>query len=153
MVTELVLLLSAIASGPPVDFVYFEGQPKHEIDVSFGLHGACKNGVSAFASVGVLLDGVKANGKDVKRQDSGPVFIDDSFELAVQPGPNFQFHMTLDRLVSEGSNPRYSFAFVVPGVPRTVDITYRIRCSDGSVSQPFVTRGRRFAVPQPRQVG
>jgi hypothetical protein len=153
MVKEIAFVfLCVVANGASVDFVYFEGQAKHQVDVPFGLHGACRSGVSAFAEVGVLLEGVTANGKAVNRRDGGPAFVDERFELVVRPGSSYQYQMALDRLVSEAADPRYSFEFVVPGLPRSVDVTYRIRCADGSVSEKFVTRGRRFGVPVSRQL-
>ena len=161
MQSILVIALAVLELGAPtrvgVDFFYFEGEAdvKEQIDVNFGLHGECKDkGISMFATEGVLLTAVRADDKAIAprkyrgiRHGAGATVID-------HPGPSFFYHMPLSSLESadpyDPANPLLAsgITFVIPGLPRTIDISYRLRCADGSLSPEHLTRGRRFPPPR-----
>jgi len=142
----LALVLGAIL-GPPVDFIYFAAEHRAEIQVPFSLHGACKDGASVFPEIGVLLEEVVADGTPVEPRDMEVTSIDEYIELVVRPGPGFSYLMPLDELESVGTDSLHLTRFVLTAVPRSLAITYRIRCANGSSSGRFVTRGRRLPVP------
>ncbi len=157
LLIALAVLEPGAATQVEVDFFYFEGTEdlKEHIDVNFGLHGECKDkGISMFPSEGVLLTGVRADGKGVAPRKYKGIRHGAGVTVIAHPGPNFFYHMPLSSLESadpyDPAKPLSAtgIAFVVPGLPREIDISYRLRCADGSLSPEHVTRGRRF--PRPR---
>jgi hypothetical protein len=161
MQSILLIALAVLELGTPkqvgIDFFYFEGEEdvKEHIDVNFGLYGECRDrGISMFASEGVLLTAVRADGKVVAPRKYQGMRHGAGVTVIERPGPSFFYHMPLSSLESadpyDPAKPLSAsgIAFVIPGLPHEIDIAYRLRCADGSLSSEHVTRGRRFARPR-----
>lgn len=160
MQSILLVALAVLELGAPtqveVDFFYFDGTEdlKEHIDVNFGLHGECKDkGISMFASEGVLLTAVRADDKAVEPQKYRGMRHGAGITVLDHPGASFFYHMPLSSLRSadpyDPAKPLSAsgIMFVIPGLPRQIDISYRLRCADGSISPEHLTRGRRFPRP------
>jgi hypothetical protein len=139
------------------DFFYFDGERYREgIDVNFGLQGACRNkSVQMFAQQGVLLTSVRTDGRKIEPSVGKGYRHGAAATVMNNPGPSFYYHMSLAHLESwqpyDPAQPELftSLAFDVRSpLPRRLEITYRIRCGDGSLSDPLTTRGLRFPAPR-----
>lgn len=160
MAIPLLIAAAPPAAGPvkidvdgpgPVDFIYYQGEDLESIQVPFGLGGSCSD-VGAFATVleGVWIEGVQADGVRVQ-PSPGVVFSHDEILITVKrPGPSFQYRMPITDLSRQESKTGRSVHFVLDEkaqLPNRLEITYRIRCADGSLSGILKTRGAKFAVP------
>ena len=140
------------------DFFYFEGEDhKESVEVNFGLQGTCTHkGVQMFAQEGVVLVEVRADGQNLAPLAAKGYRHGAAVAVLDNPGPSFYYHMPLTDLESwtpyDPAQPILfqAIRFELRGkLPRKLEITYRIRCGDGSVSDPLMTRGRRFPLPRP----
>jgi hypothetical protein len=161
MQSILLTIVAALTVSAPtrieVDFFYFEGEEESQaqVDVNFGLHGECKDkGISMFPTEGVLLTAVRADGKVIEPRKYKGIRHGAGITVIDHPGPNFFYHMPLSDLQSaDPYNPAKPLsgtgvAFMIAGLPREIDISYRLRCADGSLSREYVTHGKRFPPPR-----
>jgi hypothetical protein len=148
MTAVLWALIAIPVLGPPIDFMYFFDDIP---EVAFPLHGSCVGtGVSYDPLEGLLIDRVEANGRPVETE----TFEQESHspgELILSPSPSFAFRLRIHDLRSVTSEEteagvmlRKGVSFDVKGLPKTLKISYRIRCADGTTSKSFVTRGERY---------
>jgi hypothetical protein len=134
------------------DFVYFDRQDLHSIAVPFGLNGACQSsGVVLLEYEGVLIDDVQADGHAVRVLKGIGTAHDRPKIIIRKPGPNFSYRMGLDDLTSDEPGTNQSRQFVLGDngpLPDRLEIVYRIRCADGSLSTVMRTHGVKCAYPK-----
>jgi hypothetical protein len=159
----LLALAETVSSPRPqldtetVDFIYFEQQDLYSIVVPFGLNGFCNRaGVVVPSSQGVWIEDVRADGRNVAIL-KGLGYYHDRPEIVIgRPGSSFQYRMTMDDLTSEELGTNRSRHFVIAQdqqLPARLEILYRIRCADGSLSELFKTRGTKYDYPRPSKKG
>jgi hypothetical protein len=155
MVTTAILwiLLGVAPSEPLIDFIYLD---RDQPAVTFSLHGSCvKPGISFNPADGLIIDRVEANGRDVERGHFDTI-IHDPYTVNINPGPSFFYLLPIKELQSVeatelsrlGIVAQHGVAFFVKGLPKTLKITYRIRCADGTASRAYVTRGKKYPLPK-----
>jgi hypothetical protein len=146
--------VSASGETPaPVDFVYFAQEAQDEINVPFGALGSCKqSGLSIFPLEGVLIADVRVDGRQVERLRLSKSYPHPSQALLVKhPGANFVYTMNLADLSWIDPGLKEGATFKVPkgALPNRIEITYQIRCADGTLAGPFRTVGEKYSLPSP----
>jgi hypothetical protein len=134
-----------VGTGAAVDFVYAGGAP--DVMVRFGLAQSCEKPFLE-PIFGLKIDGVMVDGRRVSRSHIRESAIDDGDLILDRPGLSFRYLLSLKRLQSiDAVKPRFSGeAFPVPSdpVPDIIEIHYCIRCPDGKLGPPLVSRGLRI---------
>jgi hypothetical protein len=151
------VLLQAHPMPPPhivargVDFLFMAGVDdveKVSFEVPFPVGNSCKT--LYWESHGaVAIESVLADGVAIKPRQNMGSYVDGTLDVAIEsPGPGFQYRLPLFDLSSqEPTQPEYSsveFPISPKSPPNTVEIRYRIRCADGKLGPPLVTRGRNI---------
>ena len=154
--------VAPVASGGGVEFIFL---PPHEgIDsyIPLSTKGACgSRGVFAEDLFGIVVDSVIVDGHDVPESISVANWDSVAPPSVVKPDTGFTFLVSPERLGAgffEWSEKVQPLEFVPPmgGMfrsrhfpidlnatkPEEIVIRYRVRCTDMTLSQPIVARGR-----------
>jgi len=168
LVLGIVLVLAGcrvLASRPPIaarpveaDFVFFaDAEGQEHTRVPFAVGSQCAT-IYLESQFGVSVEKVALDGIPVV-----PVATDGIIEgpllLLDRPGASFRYERSLDDLTSITVATSYSgrrFPVVLDAKIGIIEVTYRIRCADGSLSVPMVSRGKsvtllRKAAARPTQ--
>jgi hypothetical protein len=95
-----------------------------------------------------MIEKVVADGQDVEPLIIKGGVLDGRWDLMLErPGESFRYQVKLGALESVTLGTPFdgkSFPVAVNPPPRSVEIYYRIRCADGKLGTPHVTRGVRL---------
>jgi hypothetical protein len=133
-----------VGDGKPIDFFFIKGQK--DVHVPFSVGNTC-TAVFLEHPGALVIDRVIADRRDVVAQNTKG-FIDGPPRMTLRsPGRSFRYTVLIDDLHTGGpESPFVGRSFPIPAdsLPQSIEVHYRIRCADGKVSEPMVTRGVRL---------
>jgi hypothetical protein len=125
----------------PIDFWYVRGQA--EVSVPFAVQESCAE-IFLDELRGIVIDSVVADGVPVANMEIRNGTSDGPDIHVGKTGPSYRYVMRLDRLISVSLGSPFSgraFPLSMDSLPARVEVHYRVRCADGKVGDPSITRG------------